>query len=362
MPIYKTIEQSKRVKSSRKPFDFNKGDSFPERPPSSDVWGDALMNRNYKSMVISIITKIMAAKYNPPIRPRTLLLDFCNVVKISYGHFGCKREVLETLKPMGESDVKFLRYIALFGNLLIESVDSDVLLIAMQFMQRHKMELNIYVRRIASRPLEESGAAAGKRKAGDGRKRPATEYEIINVKKLLLTVHSAIKQAVGGGFVLTSEQMTRYAVFLMLITGSDYSKKIAQIGPSFVWDHLHVSIPMLSLCCMEQDDGFMVDEQACIDMLFVALYKEKFQKHVQDDSMDYASVYRDLQGSKLNDRTKSSLPDQNSLVCLIRTVSWTMRYWELSNENPPIDTSGAHGFILTNGKIEFGVAGSEGAA
>ena len=90
MPIYKTIEQSKRVKSSRKPFDFNKGDSFPERPPSSDVWADALMNRNYKSMVISIITKIMAAKYNPPIRPRTLLLDFCSVVKISYGHFGAR--------------------------------------------------------------------------------------------------------------------------------------------------------------------------------------------------------------------------------------------------------------------------------
>ena len=202
----------------------------------------------------------------------------------------------------GRERRQVLRHIALFGNLLIESVDSDVLLIAMQFMQ-HKMELNIYVRRIASKPIEESGAAVGKRKAGDGRKRPATEYEIINIKKLLLTVHSAIKQAVGGGFVLTSEQMTRYAVFLMLITGSDYSKKIAQIGPSFVWDHLHVSIPMLSLCCMEQDDGFLVDEQACIDMLFVALYKEKFQKHVKDDSMDYASVYRDLQESKLNDRT-----------------------------------------------------------
>ena len=50
----------------------------------------------------------------------------------------------------------------------------------------------------------------------------------------------------------------------------------------------------------------------------------------------------------------SLLPDRESLVCLIRTVLWTMRYWELCNEGPPIDTSGKHGFILRNGKIEFG--------
>tara|TARA_B100000405_G_scaffold108521_1_gene75817 strand:- start:2524 stop:3846 length:1323 start_codon:yes stop_codon:yes gene_type:complete len=353
VPIYKSIEQAKRSTVNRKPFNFEKGDSFPDRPPGGDVWSDALMNRNYKTMVISIITKVMAAKYCPPIKPRSLILDFCNVVKIDYGHYGCKREVMAAMKPLGESDIKFLRYVPFFGAMLIESVDSDVLLIAMQFMQKHSQELEIYVKRMASKSIEDAQDSTQKRKAGEKKQR-TIQYEIINIKKLLATVHVAIRQAVGTEFILSPVQMTRYSLFLMLMCGSDYSKKLPQIGPSFVWEHLHISIPMLTLCFTENEEGFHVDESACMNLLFVALYREKFQKHVKEESESFDDIVADLQASKLSDRTKKNLPDRESLVCLIRTVLWTMRYWELCNEGPPIDTSGKHGFILRNGKIEFG--------
>lgn len=101
--MYKSIEQLKRSTLNRKPFDFEKGAEPPRRPPSSDVWADAMQNRNYKTVVISIICKILAATYKPPTRPRVLVVDFVNVIKIDYGHYDTKREVMPTFKPMGNS-------------------------------------------------------------------------------------------------------------------------------------------------------------------------------------------------------------------------------------------------------------------
>ena len=99
--MYKSIEQLKRSTLNRKPFDFEKGSEPPRRPPSGDVWADAMQNRNYKTVVISIICKILAATYKPPTRPRVLVVDFVNVIKIDYGHYETKREVMPTFQPMG---------------------------------------------------------------------------------------------------------------------------------------------------------------------------------------------------------------------------------------------------------------------
>jgi hypothetical protein len=101
--VYKSIEQLKRSTLNRKPFDFEKGAEPPRRPPSSDVWADAMQNRNYKTVVISIICKVLAATYKPPTRPRVLVVDFVNVIKIDYGHYDTKREVMPTFKPMGNA-------------------------------------------------------------------------------------------------------------------------------------------------------------------------------------------------------------------------------------------------------------------
>tara|TARA_X000000368_G_scaffold263031_1_gene208223 strand:+ start:211 stop:894 length:684 start_codon:yes stop_codon:yes gene_type:complete len=182
-----------------------------------------MQNRNYKTVVISIICKILAATYKPPTRPRVLVVDFVNVIKIDYGHYDTKREVMPTFKPMGnyprlprfrcmhglrrpeshaqnlwkkhtgESDVKFMRYSTVFGAMLVESIDSDVILIAMLFMQRHNFEIDIYIKRMASKSIDDDGAAAdkatGKRAVGQKKPRPKASYEVINVKLLLRMLH-----------------------------------------------------------------------------------------------------------------------------------------------------------------------------
>ena len=110
VPVYKTIEQLKRTSSKKAEFDFSSGDKVPTRPPSAEVWMSALQNRVFKTVVISIICKIICTDYKPPIRPVVLVLDFCNATKIQYGHYRDSREALTTMGSMGESDVKFMRY------------------------------------------------------------------------------------------------------------------------------------------------------------------------------------------------------------------------------------------------------------
>ena len=88
-----------------------------------------------------------------------------------------------------------MRYSTVFGSMLIESIDSDVILIAMLFMQRHNFEIDLYIKRMASKSIDDdSGAAAdkatGKRGAGQKKApRPKASYEVINVKMLLRMLH-----------------------------------------------------------------------------------------------------------------------------------------------------------------------------
>lgn len=88
-----------------------------------------------------------------------------------------------------------MRYSTVFGAMLIESIDSDVILIAMLFIQRHNFEIDLYIKRMASKSIDDdSGAAAdkatGKRAAGQKKApRPKASYEVINVKMLLRMLH-----------------------------------------------------------------------------------------------------------------------------------------------------------------------------
>ena len=74
-----------------------------------------------------------------------------------------------------------------------------------------------------------------------------------------------VKQAVGSEVILSETEMTRFQVFHMLLTGSDYSRKMPQLGAGFVWENMHVSIPLLTCCTHDAGDdsgtAFQLDEQ-----------------------------------------------------------------------------------------------------
>lgn len=287
-----------------------------------------------------------------------------------------------------------MRYSTVFGAMLIESIDSDVILIAMLFMQRHNFEIDLYIKRMASKSIDDdSGAAAdkatGKRAAGQKKApRPKASYEVINVKMLLRMLHQVhhallscilthrkltttstkkvVKQAVGSEVILSEPEMTRFLVFHMLLTGSDYSRKMPQLGAGFVWENMHVSIPLLTCCTQDAgDDGgtaFQLDEDTCADTVFAELYRAKYPRHVSDEPGSFDAVIAELRGSKLTASTKARLPDRDFARCLVKNVLWIMAYWELHNSNPEVDLTGRHGFVESNGKLEFGSGNGSSAS
>ncbi len=359
VPVYKTIEQLKRSNLNQKTFDFQNGDKIPERPPCQDTWVLALQNRTFKTVVISVISRILANCYKPPRRPASLLIDWVNVVKIEYTHYKDTTETIPTLSSMGEGDVKFQRFVGLYGDILVESVDSDVLLIAMLFIQKHEFNCNVYVKRIASRSLEDDEPAV----KGEKRKRNARaplQYEIVNVGAMLIMMQDCFRQAVGPEMVISQQQVTVIMVCNMLMSGSDYSRKLPQLGPKFLWENMHVSAPLLMMAVGGSDEQVSICEQTFVDSVVTELYRAKYPKYIKVETSNFDDAYADIMQSKLSAKTKDSIPDKEFLICTSRNIQWIVRYWMLHNKNPQTSFDGSDGFVKIGQKLHFGT-GSSGA-
>jgi len=243
VPVYKSIEQERRVATgrARAPFAFKAGDQIPARPPRQDVWAAAMLNRTFKTNVISMITTLLARSYDPLLQRKTLILDFVNVVRIDFSSYECMQAAMPEMRAMGESDVKFMRYTDKFGDLVVESVDSDVVLIAMLYLQRTAFRSRVLVKRIKSNPIDEDAAA--KRKRADAKGARGLEYEVVCVGTLLRMLHAACIDAVGRKLVMAEEHLTHILVCVMLLCGSDYSRGIPRVGAKVLWEMLDVVVP-----------------------------------------------------------------------------------------------------------------------
>ena len=394
VPIFKSIEQSKRVSASAQTntFKFKAGDVLPNKPYEQRIWVQALQNRSFKSNIISLITSMMAAEYAPPRRATTLVVDFVNSTRIDYQTHGKTRVILENMKPMGESDVKFMRYVPLFGDMCVDSIDSDVLLIAALFVSRTAYSGNIYVRRYKTR-LPEAGTQGVKRKLNaDSVQIPEPEkkkfqYEIINVKLLVEFLHTRMQGAAVPSTspspypmnddapstadstlalhlgtctptkTLEPAHLTAMLSFMVLLCGCDYSKKLPRVGVKSLWDNFDVVIPAMLQCTSYSNNIFSVDTEMSINGLIASLYARVYTKHVKTWDTDPAggmqAVLTMLHSSTLSEKTKNELPTHLSLNTTLRNIEWVINYWSIENGDPACPIDGTHGFALVENKIVY---------
>ena len=395
VPVFKSIEQSKRTAASSAAkshnFQFKAGDELPSKPYEQKIWVQALQNRSFKSNIISLITSMMAAEYTPPRVATTLVIDFVNSTRIDYLTHSKTRTVLEHLKPMGESDVKFMRYVPLFGDMCVDSIDSDVLLIAALFVSRNSYKGNIYVRRYKTRlPAPPSSAAsaaasipntthqgpgppAGQETAVCKRKAPEAvhtkpekrrlEYEIIHVNLLLGVLHTTMHNAAAMSSQndqiqqVSQAHLTAMLSFMVLLCGCDYSKKLPRIGVKSLWDNMDVVVPAMMQCTSYVDNVFAVDTEVSINGLIASLYARIYTKHVASactSNINMHAVLARLHASTLSDKTKNDLPTHDSLNTTLRNIEWVINYWSIENGDPICPIDGTHGFLLVNNKIVAG--------
>lgn len=108
------------------------------------------------------------------------------------------------------------------------------------------------------------GERAAKRAKTSGKK-----YELVHVRSLRGILQGAVRQAVGPEFVMQDAQVTAMLVVTMLLTGSDYCRKLPRIGPRKLWDSLHVVIPgLLASSKYSSTEGLVIDENRAVDIFY----------------------------------------------------------------------------------------------
>jgi hypothetical protein len=285
------------------------------------VWQSALQNRVYKTHVISAVCNMLARTYRPAGHGSEFLIDFVDTIRLRLHEGAVVRERMAEMEPMGESDVKFQRYARLYKSILVESIDSDVLLIACLYVQRCP-EHSVYVRRFATRVADDADAPAkkdGKRARPEPKRR---EYEIIDVRAMLGLLHVAVRQAVGDEVVVPRHHVTNMIVLVTLLAGSDFSRKLPLVGARYLWEQLPALLPMLimaSNACSDEPE-FRVDEELWLDLVLREVYRLKFEKHVRaitdDSTLD--DVLEQIGSSSLSARTKQQIPTRAQAACTLQ--------------------------------------------
>lgn len=349
VPAYKSMTQNMRVAKHSEVKVFLPHQELPSCiPPDAMLF---LMNRHFKLKVIDLLCSKVPGGVG--LKPgQRLVLDYRKVVV--YEHGCCVPAPLDpTLVPMGESDVKFCRYVHRFGNALVHAIDGDYLVIALLYYARYGMNPNnkMFIYRHLSTLSKKGDDGAGE---GTKRKRQKTEAESkcwVDMQLLFAVIARSVWMSMGTPplnpttrAVFTDADAVVSAVFLMLSAGTDFSRGLPLVGPKRMWDALpSIAMPLLLAVrgAPEVDEDLFT--QNVVGKLYKAVYERQLKKAPRSD---LASVLGALSTSALAPSTKGRLPTEERVTTTLRNVKWVVKYWETINGVPETPLDGTYGFSM----------------
>ena len=134
VPVAKAMTQQKRRRNIPQ-IAFSDRDALPPVVPSKDDWPRCMANRTFKTRLIHLITHTLAMRAPLALTGNQILVIDWMGHPLMYRAGAESPETMEHLQPLGESDVKFLRYGDLFGNLQVDSVDGDCVPLALLHLE-----------------------------------------------------------------------------------------------------------------------------------------------------------------------------------------------------------------------------------
>ena len=333
VPVYKSITQQRRCSRMQEIKTFQAHWDLPSCIPSDPM--PYLMNRNFKLKVIDRVLELLPTMVTLD-RHQTLMVDYKTVVEYTAADQWIPRAVPD-LVPLGESDIKFCRYVTQYGNAAVHAIDGDYIAIALLYYAEHqpgpKNRIFIY-RQLAV--LQETA-----------RKRP---LDAAPCKKVmcwldLQRIHDALGDILhGSGFEGSKAQATREAVFLMLCAGTDFSRGLPLLGPRRVWDML----PQITGGMVRGHES--VEDYA--DGVVAALYALAYEKHTRRGGT-LREVLDALRSSGLAKSTRERFPSERQVLVTLQNLKWVMLYWTSHNSKVETPTSGENGYTQHNKQIVF---------
>ena len=165
VPIYKSMTQVLRSSRHQEVRVFDPEDALPSAVPDEPML--YLMNRNFKLRLIEMLCERIPSMVELQ-AGQELILDYKRVVRYTPG---CRVPVLMPgMESMGESDVKFCRYVSRFGNALVHAIDGDYMAIALLYYTQHPKRLDnqIFIYRQLSVLQSTSSTQSAKKKKEAG--------------------------------------------------------------------------------------------------------------------------------------------------------------------------------------------------
>lgn len=139
---------------------------------------------------------------------------------------------MDGLHPMGEADVKFVRYADLFHKLLIDSIDGDTVPIAL-------LHHEACLARGECPPKMSVYRMEIKTKSDDKKRKKGRTYEYLDIHSLYLALRTAVLQSCGRTLMPTHAGCeVRMLIALIALTGTDFSRNLPYITGKQVFECL----------------------------------------------------------------------------------------------------------------------------
>lgn len=289
----------------------------------------------------------------------------------------------ETLVPLGEADVKFVRYCDMFRNLQVDSVDGDCVPIALLKLEAGHIG-NITILRIETKLKEDkpklSGTKRGKPEKDtetpnrcsanqrfgafstrsmsetqrasthptttQGEQLPEQQavtknkqirvYEYVHINK----IYSDLCNRIIPNRKTVEPKMSMLST-LICLTGTDFSRHLPLIGPNTLFNQLDNIWRSLESCYDKESGQLVVGATA--DVLISKIYNLKFANHTT--AADLPGIMQQLHLSKLSDKTKQALPTLQDVRVTIRNINWVIQYWRMQTYPDPVQDK--YGFTRT---------------
>lgn len=412
VPAYKNMTQIKRTQG-KEVCTFAPNQELPHCIPPDTM--KYLMNRNFKVKIIQKICEKLPSLVSIEAH-QEFIVDYKKIVMYkpnknimrSSSIFNQRKSEKFELDPiplpctefesMGESDVKFTRYVSKYGNALVHAIDGDYMVIALLYYSNIGLNQDnkIYLYRQKQKCFDEDESGKNQESTLKKRKNKKTlkpdededemsdgetfclkkqntghnmkrvpdklskknkcwvDMQLIYVALLeafrqsLRTDSAIISEGVdivhqgenGVTFQETERDHMKAITFLILCAGTDFSRNLPLIGPQRLWEHL----PYIA--------QYMIDAVKRNDVSFIGncvvskLYKCVFSKHVKCNPSSWLHVYQNLLSSGLSKNTKDKFPKATQLFTTIKNVLWVIQYWDKVNGNVDTPLDGSNGFVL----------------
>jgi hypothetical protein len=360
VPVYKTMTQTTRT-SKYVIKNFGPQDELPQKIPEDPM--QYLMNRSFKLKLIEMLCDRIPAAVHLE-EGQEFILDYKRVV--SYSMQMRIPSAMRDMETMGESDVKFCRYVSKYGNALVHAIDGDYMAIALLYYTQHDTHLRnqifIYRQLSVLHPppskkrklvaVEEEQLAFFKPSAPQHQQPPKCW---VNMQLVYKVLSKAMRKGLKPDAAFAEKDAVFGAVFLMLLAGTDFSRNTPLLGPKRMWEALpRVGAALLQ--SVDRREG-TVDEAQVMDAVIARMYEQHYSKHVRCSPFfktNFGLVLQSLQKSKLSEGTKLKLPSPERMLATLRNVRWVVKYWRTENGLVETPEDGHYGYARNRqGELTF---------